>query len=975
MRYIYLLVLFVFTFPCFAQQHYSSIQYSMDNGLPQNSVKDILKDNNGYIWMTTENNVLRYDGNTIELHTAPSLSNSHLGDFYGNIHKDSILIFGDLHGKKLLLKNSILKKYENANITRNATDSKGKRYSLFNKTTFIGTSFNNSPDYFIELDKSKYFFNNQDQITYENNQTSKTYTIDFNNLKNVFAFDTTLFIRDLEQRKLYTLNQGELSSIQATDILFSPETKIHWQQLNNQVFLIIGDQLYFGSYTNNELTFKLLIQSELLLEPYHSIYYDRAYNKIYLGSLTKGLYILYPYSFSHVPHNYVAYASLPFSSNSIITPTGLEISKQGVVKQFPLTHNKGNSYMLLYDEYDNILYCTYFKLLRLLKDSQYQQIQEIEFDNKQIKILTKVNDLFAVALSDSDKRNYLNLYKDSSFKDPVYEFRFISEVTSLRAIDKTTLLVGTTNELYRVYLDSKNIDKIQDNIYVKHIIENSDGTYWVTTKSQGFYLLKDNELSQIAPDSDNALLSAHYVLEDKQGFLWISSNNGLFKTSKKHIESYLQNKKDKPIYYRYDTSNGLLNSELNGGSLPNAYPLENSDFVFPSFNGFVIFNPSDIKSYYPKKEDLSINRMRQNSGEIENFKDRISIKSDFHKLEILLDIPYYGSNKNLQLSVKQNDQENWQNLNHNRKLEIFNLKPGTYKYTFRLYTGAQYDYKTIHLRVTPYFYQTKLFYFALILLGSLLVLGIIYQSTKRLYHKNVTLKKQLATEADFQKKLMETISHDITTPLKFISDLAQKLTESNDPETHRLYFDSIHKSSEELYKFTSDMKNYAHLFKDSEPYEICNIFEIVEQKRLLFEIIAKEKNIEISNELPTNLEIKTKKNILGVIIHNILDNAIKYSWDNTVKIKVRELGTEEFQITLTDAGIGMPESKMKYYNNLANCKIEQSLSMKNIRLGLILVVQLIKKLDAKIVFKPNNPKGTSVSIILKINPNEKSTNS
>jgi ligand-binding sensor domain-containing protein len=60
MKYFYLIILFIFLV---AQgQNYTSKSYSMDNGLPQNSIKDIIKDKYGFIWLSTEDGILRYDG-------------------------------------------------------------------------------------------------------------------------------------------------------------------------------------------------------------------------------------------------------------------------------------------------------------------------------------------------------------------------------------------------------------------------------------------------------------------------------------------------------------------------------------------------------------------------------------------------------------------------------------------------------------------------------------------------------------------------------------------------------------------------------------------------------------------------------------------------------------------------------------------------------------------------------------------------
>ncbi|MEF9476654.1 hypothetical protein OWR28_01835 [Chryseobacterium sp. 1B4] len=72
----------------------------MDNGLPQNSIKDIVKDKYGFIWLSMEGRILRYDGSNFVQYNNFKLKNLSFGDFYGSIKKDSISVF-NISEKKL----------------------------------------------------------------------------------------------------------------------------------------------------------------------------------------------------------------------------------------------------------------------------------------------------------------------------------------------------------------------------------------------------------------------------------------------------------------------------------------------------------------------------------------------------------------------------------------------------------------------------------------------------------------------------------------------------------------------------------------------------------------------------------------------------------------------------------------------------------------------------------------------------------
>ncbi|MGN6510678.1 MAG: two-component regulator propeller domain-containing protein, partial [Chitinophaga sp.] len=53
---------------CFAQPARTNVQhFNSENGLPQNSIKGIKIDANGYIWLGTEGGLLRYDGSEFRL--------------------------------------------------------------------------------------------------------------------------------------------------------------------------------------------------------------------------------------------------------------------------------------------------------------------------------------------------------------------------------------------------------------------------------------------------------------------------------------------------------------------------------------------------------------------------------------------------------------------------------------------------------------------------------------------------------------------------------------------------------------------------------------------------------------------------------------------------------------------------------------------------------------------------------------------
>ncbi|WP_449399627.1 ATP-binding protein [Chryseobacterium wanjuense] len=105
------------------------------------------------------------------------------------------------------------------------------------------------------------------------------------------------------------------------------------------------------------------------------------------------------------------------------------------------------------------------------------------------------------------------------------------------------------------------------------------------------------------------------------------------------------------------------------------------------------------------------------------------------------------------------------------------------------------------------------------------------------------------------------------------------------------------------------------------------------------------------------------ESIMAAIIHNLLDNAVKNTEGGEI---ILEATSEDNlnDISISDTGTGMRPELMEYYNHLINNLENKPSSFKNHGLGLHLVIQLLRKIEGKIIFKNNQPKGTKVEILI-----------
>ncbi|SDQ79454.1 Signal transduction histidine kinase [Chryseobacterium soldanellicola] len=994
MKYFYLIILFIFSG---AQgQNYTSKSYSMDNGLPQNSIKDIFKDKYGFIWLSTEGGILRYDGTKFIQYRNFKFKNLSFSDFNGNKKKDSVIICNDLERDAALISKRVPKATSVNTPYKTEWSVDNKRYKRFIKNNIIVRFGSYIHCYFIELQDGIYYFENN-SVTYLDKKSKKRtlLPLDFPHyrLKKVFVHDDHIFISDGKNRKLLQIYKGNLSSINAASIYNDPETKIYWQQLTNQVFMINHGNIYRSYFSKGKLSLTFLAEYKNIDKDLAgAMFYDDDSGKLFIGSPINGLKIVSSSKFyvstKNLPYeDEVKYGSIPFGDSSVITSEGIRYYKNKAEKVFYTRESYDRRYIFS-DDSGNLIYRENNSIHRRYKKDQFKKHDSVFFENKKIDALLKAGNMYLASVSDT-KLWYLYIFDHDNFKKINTIIPFKESINAALQYDKDQIYLGSSNGLY-VFSVSKNklIKKIGKDIPVKHILRTKDGNIWFTTFNRGFYLLKNNEIIKMPGDKNDYISSAHYILEDKNSDFWISSNNGLFRVNKKSLLNYAQTGKGLVTYYRYTTENGFLNNEFNGtGTFPCANNLNDGEFVFSSMQGFVFFKPHEIRKYYPNPRNIFIERVKIDGKKI-HFKDKLFLEKEYKIADVYIDIPYFSNLENIYLQAKLENSEynQWVDIKNDKQFRLTNLKPGEYKLTVRfLSDGGKFIYKSLPIEIEAYFYQTALFKIFIFLLSITVLLAIILGITKLLWIKNKALKNtlhtknkqlresntnleitknQLKNESDYQKKLIESISHDITTPVRFIALLSQELHESDDAKTQKKYFDSIYKTSEQLYKFTLGLKEYTELYKEENTTkEVFKLYDLIEEKKMLFDEIAKHKNTFLYNFCDHDVSININRNILLVIFHNIIDNAVKNTSDGKIIITTA-IKNAQVEICIQDSGSGMSHEQMEYYSNLFKPANYKSPVFKNYGLGLHMVIQLITKINAEISFQKNIPQGTIVKIIM-----------
>ncbi|WP_294298930.1 ATP-binding protein [uncultured Chryseobacterium sp.] len=988
------LLLFIFVLICLplCSQNYSLTHYNTDNGLPQNSVKDIVKDKYGFIWLTTENGVVRYDGSVFLAFKDFPINNQRFTFFYGNVQKDSV--FAGAGYQTVLLHERTAKVLKNVHRF-------GFKYK-YNRERGLSESYNYHPNqgnpFYMAMKDGCYFFTDS-SITHlaprSSKETSLRVKTVYKNKRTIFTLNEKLFHIDYQSGKVYSIVNGKIAAQYDTPIVTDKNSTLVWSRVNNSVYIIKDQNIYSLSFDKGRFTSTFIADAgNINLQQLSCIFYDKIYRKLYLGSSIEGLTVLSFHQFSATKEKNsgttVFYSTLPYNNTSIITPKGQIYNRDGMLGNRTFTSD--SQYFMSHDPDNNIIVQDWGKLYTYLKSSSFSvrnlaaetnsTVVDFLYDDKRYYTVTR-------PMSRQFLGGSLYIYKDRSFNTVERVIHLDSEPTRLlRTAD--FLWIGTIHGLVKISLRTFKIKKIEPDkdIYIRNIIFSSEGDLWITTLGKGFYLVKNDKLIRMPLDPDKNLLSAHTILEDQRHFFWIPTNNGLYRVRENNLLEFAGQKKQEVHYYRYTKDAGFNTNEFNGGSNICGNILNNGDFVLPSLNGLVFFNPLKTRSTYPK--NFYLERALIDGKEM-LFSEKLTVGQEIQKIDLFIDIPYFANRNNIVIKLNRGSGETWENIEQGTKVTLFNPSYGDHLYTFRILMSDNetYMYKKIHIVVTPYFYQRAWFKALCIILLLLLIMCIVKIRTRLLKKKNRMLediidartkklsaaveslektKNQLNNEIEQQKKLIGTITHDIATPIRFIAFAAQDILENdrNDKEKLQKILTSISKSSGQLYNFTLALKEYADLYNNyrSDKKEVYKLYDLIEEKKELFGPIAGNSNTAIRNGVDPDIYLDVNRNTLSVIIHNLLDNAVKFTKNGHITIESEVTG-DSTAVTIKDNGIGMSPSQIEYYTSLHKNIDNEKLLLQKYGMGLHLVLQLIHILGGKIELENNIPSGIIFRIIVK----------
>lgn len=257
--------------------------------------------------------------------------------------------------------------------------------------------------------------------------------------------------------------------------------------------------------------------------------------------------------------------------------------------------------------------------------------------------------------------------------------------------------------------------------YVRSIYEDADGTFWIGTYDEGMSRFKDGVFVNYKAENGLSNNGVFAIREDSRNNFWISSNRGIYRVERQELNDFADGKIDRINSVGYGREDGMLSNECNGGRQPASATDKDGNFWFATQNGVAVVNPAAetynslmppvvIESATVEREKIDIHRgLRVEAGQ-----RNIEIK--FTGISLI---------KSEQIKFKyklEGHDENWVEAGTQRTAYYSSLPPGNYRFVVKAANSDgiwSAEGAAIDLDLQPFFYQTTAFYLLCVAIGTL----------------------------------------------------------------------------------------------------------------------------------------------------------------------------------------------------------------------------------------------------------------
>jgi two-component system phosphate regulon sensor histidine kinase PhoR len=220
-----------------------------------------------------------------------------------------------------------------------------------------------------------------------------------------------------------------------------------------------------------------------------------------------------------------------------------------------------------------------------------------------------------------------------------------------------------------------------------------------------------------------------------------------------------------------------------------------------------------------------------------------------------------------------------------------------------------------------------------------------------------------------RRDLVANVSHELRTPVSIIRANAETLMDGalEDPSQARSFVQAILRHSERLSNLLSDLLDLSRIEGGAYPLclETVSVKTASQRAADTLQRAAKAKNLRVEVEVESTLCALADIQALDQVLVNLLDNAIKYSFEGGTIDVTAESRDGRIQIFVSDDGPGIQERhRARIFERFYRVDTGRSRALGGTGLGLSIVKHLVVLMNGTVGVDPVEPHGSAFWVSL-----------